>query len=97
MMVFLCVGEAAPLIAVAGVGYYLFKQVVLSAFIAQEFATGMAVLKSQAEKLGVSSFPSIPEVPSVLSKYVWFALVLICGAILLISVVRLIRDQLREG
>jgi len=96
MTAFLFIGETAPLVAIGAVAYYTRKQVVLGAVTARDFAIGMADFKAGATKIGVSDFPSIPEVPGVFSEYVWFAVSVVCGLILLISLVQLIRDQSRE-
>ncbi len=96
MTAFLLVGEMAPLVAVVAVAYYTYEQVVLGAVTAKEFAAGMADFKEEVGKMGVVYFPSIPEVPGVFSEYVWFAVSVVCGLVLLVSLVQLIRDQVRE-
>ena len=96
MMAFLCFGEAAPFLAVVAAGHYIFMQIVLGGVIAKEFATAMADLKENAKAMGVEQMPVVPEAPGLFWEYLWLAVTVVSGMILLGSLIQLFRDQYRE-
>jgi hypothetical protein len=96
ILCFIIIGELMPLISTMGVSYYIYNQVLFTAVTAKDFAEAIADFKEFADTIGVTGLPLNPEVPRVLSEYVYFGVSLICGVFLLVSLLQLIRDQFRE-
>lgn len=94
---FLIVGELVPLAAIGAVSYYIYRQVLLMAVIAGDFRDAMADFKESAKGIGVTDLPSLsPQAPGVASEYIYFGISAVCGIIVLVSLVQLIREQCRE-
>ena len=96
MAVFLFVGQAAPLAAVAVAGYYSSKQILIGVFIAEEFAATMTWLDNVLTGLGVENLPESPSPPDHFWEYLWIAVAALCALVLFGSLVQLLRDQVKE-
>jgi len=96
MTLFLVVAQAAPLMAVVVAGYYTFKQVLLGAFIADEFTTTLAHLTAMLATLGVESLPLLPAPPGLFWEYLWIAVAAFTALVLSVGLVQMLIDQLGE-
>lgn len=96
MLLFLIMGEIAPLLAVGMAAYHIFNQIVLGGVIAQEFADAMTELKQFRESLGIDAFIFIPDAPSLLWEYLWLGAAGLAALILSITLAQLFRDQYQE-
>ncbi|MGF1630681.1 MAG: hypothetical protein ACFCUT_14505 [Kiloniellaceae bacterium] len=96
MTIFLFTAQAAPLAAVAVAGYYTFKQVLLGAFIADEFASTLAALTEVLTSIGVEDLPDPPAPPGLFWEYLWIAVAAFCALVLVIGLCQMISDQVAE-
>jgi len=96
MAAFLLLGQSMPLAAVAAAGYYTFKQVLLGAFIAEEFVWAMDDLKEAAASIGVENLPATPMPPGLFWEYLWIAIAAFCALVLAGSLYQLTREQMLE-
>ncbi len=96
MVVFLVFCQAAPLVAVLVAGYYTFNQLLLVAFIAEEMAWAFADLKEVAATIGVERLPDPPAPPGLALEYLWIAVAGTSAALLLGSLVQVLRSQAVE-
>lgn len=96
MTLFLVVAQAAPLMAVVVAGYYTFKQVLLGAFIADEFTTTLADLTAMLATLGVENLPRLPAPPGLFWEYLWIAVAAFTALVLAVGLVQMLIDQLAE-
>jgi hypothetical protein len=96
MIMFLVVAQAAPLLAVAVAGYYTFKQVLLGAFIAEEFTSSLAVLTEMLATLGVEDLPALPAPPGLFWEYLWIAVAAFTALVLSVGLLQMLIDQFAE-
>jgi hypothetical protein len=96
MTVFLVLAQTAPLIAVAVAGYFTFKQVLLGAFIADEFTTTLAAVTETLATLGVENLPRLPAPPGLFWEYLWIAVAAFTALVLSIGLVQMLVDQFAE-
>ena len=96
MTVFLVAAQAAPLLAVAVAGYYTFKQVLLGAFIADDFTASLAGLTQILETLGVETLPPLPAPPGLFWEYLWIAVAGFTTLVLSVGLVQILVDQAGE-
>ena len=96
MTLFLFLGQAAPLIAVLVAGYYSTKQILIGAFIVEEFVTNIEFFTGALEAIGVESLPAAPVPPGFFWEYLWIAVAAFSALLMLGSLFYLLRDQVLE-